>query len=185
MRFAVPEGDNRERNICSVNGDVFYDNPRNVVGCVIEYEEKILLCKRAIAPRFGFWTLPAGFLELGETIAEGAARETHEEACAEAHMDSLFTLIDIPHIGQAHLFYRARLAAPEFAPGPESSAVALVAEQDIPWSQLAFPSVFRTLQLYFADRAAGAFTLHDETIRKGDWERMGFDEQPNHALRLG
>lgn len=184
-RFAVPEGDDRKRNICTANGDIFYDNPRNVAGCVIEYEGKILLCKRNIAPRFGFWTLPAGFLELGETIAEGAARETQEEACAEARLDGLYTLIDIPHIGQAHLFYRAHLATPEFAPGPESSAVALVAEQDIPWSQLAFPSVLRTLQLYFADRTAGAFTLHDETIRQGDWERMGFDEQPNHALRLG
>lgn len=185
MRLAIPEGDDRERNICTACGHVFYQNPRSVVGCVVDFDGQILLCKRAIAPRLGFWTLPAGFLELGETMAQGAARETREEACAHAHVDGLFTLLDIPQIGQVHLFYRAHMDTPDYAAGAESAAVALVAEQDIPWRQLAFPSVYRTLRLYFADCAAGHFTLHEESIAKGEWQRLGLDHEPNDSLRLG
>lgn len=178
IRFAIPAGDDRKRNICTACGDIFYANPRNIVGCVAAYEGRILLCKRAIEPRLGFWTLPAGFLELGETTAAGAARETHEEACAEAHIDSLFSMLDIPHIGQIHMFYRAHLRTPDCAAGPESSAVALVHERNIPWRQLAFPTVYRTLELYCADRADGRFGLHDDAIRTGDWQRMGLATEP-------
>lgn len=184
MRFAIPGGDDRERNICTACGGIFYSNPRNVVGCIVEHEGRILLCKRAIAPRLGFWTLPAGFLELGETTAEGAARETREEACAEAHVDGLFSMLDIPHIGQIHLFYRAHVSKPDCAPGPETTDVALVDEADVPWRQLAFPTVFRTLDLYFADRSRGRFTLHDGAIDKGDWKRMALDAEPG-PVRIG
>lgn len=179
MRFAIPEGDDRKRNICSASGDIFYDNPRNIVGCVAEYEGRILLCKRAIEPRLGFWTLPAGFLELGETTAAGAVRETREEACAEAVVDGLFSMLDIPEIGQIHLFYHAHLNTPDHAAGPESSDVALVSEQDIPWQQLAFPTVYRTLELYCADRARGQYTLHDEAVTKDSWQRMGLAREPS------
>lgn len=185
MRLAIPEGDDRTRYLCASCGHIFYQNPRSVVGCVVDYEGKILLCKRAISPRTHFWTLPAGFLELGETMADGAARETREEACAQATIDSLFTLLDIPDIGQVHLFYRAHLTTVEYAPGPESTAVALVDEADIPWQQLAFPSVYRTLELYCADRAKDRFVLHDETIQKEDWQRLGLDAQPDDGITLG
>lgn len=185
MRFAIPDGDDRKRNICTACGNIFYQNPHNVVGCVVEYEGRILLCKRAISPRADFWTLPAGFMELGETMAEGAARETREEACTEAHIDALFALIDIPHIGQAHVFYRAHLLTPEYAPGPESVTVTLVAENEIPWQQLAFPSVYRTLELYCADRRNGLFELHDEVIREGAWQRMSLDKAPNADIQPG
>lgn len=184
MHLAIPDGDDRERNVCTACGNIVYQNPRNVVGCVVDFEGRILLCKRAIAPRLGFWTLPAGFLELGETMAQGAARETREEACAQAQIDGLFTQLDIPQIGQIHLFYHAHMAAPEFAAGPESQAVALVAEQDIPWQQLAFPSVHRTLQLYCADRAAGQFTRHEEIIEQGAWQRLGLDRTPDESMLL-
>jgi len=128
--------------------------------------------------------LPAGFLELGETLAAGAARETREEACADVHIDKLFSVIDIAHIGQAHLFYRARMATPDYAPGPESTAVALVAEAAIPWSQLAFPSIYHTLQLYCTDRAAGRFSLHELAIQKGVWQRLALDDAPDPDLQL-
>lgn len=180
MRFAIPEGDDRERSICTATGDVFYTNPRNVVGCIVEHEGRILLCRRAIAPRLGFWTLPAGFLELGETTAQGASRETREEACVDTQAEALFSILNIPHIGQIHLFYRARMTTPQPASGLETLEVDLVDERDIPWRQLAFPTIFRTLELYCADRARGQFMLHDEAIAKGDWRRMQLDPNPAH-----
>jgi len=178
MRFAVPEGDDRKRNICTADGKIFYDNPRNIVGCIVECDDRILLCRRAIAPRKHFWTLPAGFQELGETTAQGAARETREEACARVTIDNLFSMLDIPRIGQVHMFYRARLERSGYAAGQETTAVALVAEADIPWRQLAFPTIYHTLQLYFADRAAGRFVLHDEAIPEDSWQRMQLDREP-------
>lgn len=179
IEFAVPEGDDRKRNICTATGEIFYVNPRNVVGCVVEQDGNILMCRRAIAPRPGFWTLPAGFLELGESTSGGALRETREEAAAEAAIDGLFTKIDVTHIGQVHLFYRAHMTAPHYAPGQETTEVAFMPEDRIPWRQLAFPTVYRTLELYFADRAAGRFTLHDEAIEQDDWKRMKLDK---HAI---
>ncbi len=160
----IPDGDDRHRYVCSSCGTVHYSNPNIVVGCVVEHESRILLCKRAINPRSGFWTLPAGFLEHAETTAEGAARETWEEALARVDIHDLFSLISVPHIGQVHMFYRASLQTPEFRPGPESLEVALFAEEDIPWDDIAFPTVGHTLRWYLDDRRNGNFGMHTRDI---------------------
>lgn len=138
---ATPEGDNRERLMCPDCGFVHYDNPKIVVGSVVRWEDRILLCKRAINPRQGFWTLPAGYLELNETTSEGALREAYEEARAKIALEGLLAVYNIPRLSQVQLIYRARLVSPEIAPGPESEAVGLYAWDDIPWDDLAFPSV--------------------------------------------
>jgi|TARA_Y100001968_G_scaffold308784_1_gene327967 ADP-ribose pyrophosphatase YjhB (NUDIX family) len=173
--FKIPPGDDRKRNICTATGEIFYDNPRNVVGCIVEHEDKILMCRRAIEPRLGFWTLPAGFLELGETIYEGAARETREEAQAEVSDAELFAMIDVTHIGQVHIFYRAQLSGSHYAPGQESQIVTLQREDEIEWSQLAFPTIHRALSHYFADRARGRFELHTDSLGADDWREMNLD----------
>ncbi|MDX5364121.1 MAG: NUDIX hydrolase [Pseudazoarcus pumilus] len=160
VRLRIPAGDTLPRHVCSDCGTIHYSNPKLVVGTVAEYGDRILLCRRAIEPRHGFWTLPAGFMENGESTVEGAARETREEACAQVEVGELFTLISIPHIDQVHLMYRARLPAPEFAAGAESLEVALLGEHEIPWSSLAFRTIEVTLRHYFADRRAGRFELH-------------------------
>lgn len=180
IEFKIPPGDDRKRNVCSATGEIFYDNPRNVVGCIVEHEGAILMCRRAIAPRLGFWTVPAGFLELGETLFEGAARETREEARAEVTGAELFAIIDITHVGQVHIFYRARLAAGTgFAPGPESQLVTLQHEDEIEWSQLAFPTIHRALSHYFEDRRRGAFELHVDALGANDWRTMNLDHEPD------
>ncbi len=138
---AVPDGDNRERLVCPDCGFINYENPKVVVGAVVSRDEEILLCRRAIGPRKGFWTLPAGFMELNETPAEGAARETMEEACAEIEIDALLAVYSIPRISQVQVIYRALLVSPGFAAGPESAEVELFAWEEIPWDDLAFPSV--------------------------------------------
>jgi len=138
---AVPEGDNRERLTCPDCGFILYDNPKIVVGSVVLWEQRILLCKRAINPRIGYWTLPAGYLELNETTSEGALREAYEEARAEIALDGLLAVYNIPRLSQVQLIYRARLLSPEIAAGPESEAVGLFAWEEIPWAELAFPSV--------------------------------------------
>lgn len=176
--FRIPEGDDRKRNICTATGEIFYDNPRNVVGTVIEREGRILLCRRAIEPRLAFWTLPAGFLELGETSAAGAARETYEEAGVRVREPRLFSMIDVIHIGQIHIFYRAEMVGDDYAPGQESSDVRFFAEHEIDWPQLAFPTIHRTLERYFADRAAGHFDLHVEALAEADWRAMALDRKP-------
>jgi ADP-ribose pyrophosphatase YjhB (NUDIX family) len=137
----VPEGDNRERQVCPDCGFVHYDNPKVVVGSVVFWQERILLCRRAIEPRRGFWTLPAGYLELNESTAEGALREAWEEAQAPIALEGLLAVYNIPRLSQVQLIYRARLLRPEFAAGPESLEVALFAWDEIPWPDLAFPSV--------------------------------------------
>ncbi|MFZ5610196.1 MAG: NUDIX domain-containing protein [Pseudomonadota bacterium] len=143
MRFTrrVPEGDNRERQVCATCGFIDYDNPKVVVGAVVRHGEKLLLCRRAIEPRKGYWTIPAGFLEHNESAEEGALREAREEACAAIEIDRLLAVYSIPRISQIQLIYRARLPLLEFAAGPESAEVALFAWEDIPWDTLAFPSV--------------------------------------------
>lgn len=178
--FRIPDDDNRPRNICTASGEIFYENPRNVVGTIIERDDKILLCRRAIEPRKHFWTLPAGFMELGETCAEGAARETHEEAGVTIAEPQLFTLIDITHIGQIHMFFRARMVGETMEPGPESSAVQFVDIEAIDWQQLAFPSIHRTLERYLHDRAQSAFQLHVEALEQHDWAAMQLDSQPRN-----
>jgi ADP-ribose pyrophosphatase YjhB (NUDIX family) len=138
---AVPEGDNRERLMCPDCGFVHNDNPKIVVGSVALWQERILLCKRAINPRLGYWTLPAGYLELNETTSEGALREAREEACARLALDGLLAVYNIPRLSQVQLISRARLLSPEVAAGHETEAVGLFAWDEIPWSELAFPSV--------------------------------------------
>ena len=137
----VPDGDERERLVCKDCGFIHYENPRVIVGSVVVHDGKFLLCKRAIEPRKGFWTLPAGFLELGETTAAGAKREAWEEARAEIEIDALLAVYDVLQVHQVQIFYRAKLVSPRFEPGPESEEVELFAWDDIPWEQIAFPTV--------------------------------------------
>lgn len=160
----VPTGDNRERFVCVHCDTVHYVNPRIVAGCLPVWESRVLLCQRAISPRDGFWTLPAGFLENHETVVDGAIRETFEEANAVVVNPDLYTVFSLPHISQIYLFYRAELATPEFAPGFESREVALFEEADIPWDRLAFPVVTETLEHYFADRGSGVFPVRSRDI---------------------
>ena len=164
VSLLIPEGDNRERYVCTNCHSVHYINPKVVTGCLVHSSNKVLLCKRAISPREGLWTLPAGFMELGETSEEGASRETYEEACARVKILGLYTLFDLPHISQIYLFYRSELENDAFAPGTESLEVRLFEEQDIPWSDLAFPVVERPLQPYFEDRKKGYYNFRTETI---------------------
>jgi len=136
----IPEGDDRERLICDDCGWIHYENPKIIVGVVATWEEKILLCRRAIEPRHGFWTIPAGFMELCETAEQGAAREAREEACVELEIDCLLGIYSIPRAGQVHLIYRGQMVSPDYAAGLESLDVALFAWEDIPWDELAFLS---------------------------------------------
>lgn len=160
----IPPGDNRERFVCDQCGTIHYQNPRNVVGTVPVWGEQVLLCRRAIEPRYGYWTLPAGFMEMGETTAEAAARETLEEAGARVEVQTLFTLLNVPQVHQVHLFYLARLVDPGFEAGEESLEVRLFDEADIPWDEIAFPTVSQTLRFFFADRATGDYGVHTGDI---------------------
>ena len=159
-RYQVPTDDNRERAVCSACAEIHYENPLNVVGTVPVWEQQVLLCRRNIEPRKGLWTLPAGFMELGETTAEGAARETLEEAGAKIELQGLFTLLNVVRVGQVHLFYRARMLDTSLDPGPETIEARLFLEHEVPWDELAFRTVRVTLDHFFADRRGGAFTLH-------------------------
>ena len=158
--YTVPADDNRERAVCSACGMVHYENPLNVVGTVPVWKDQVLLCRRNIEPRYGLWTLPAGFMELGETTAEGAIRETEEEAGARIHLLGLYTVLNVVHVGQVHFFYRADLCDTNFAPGPETIEARLFREEEIPWEQLAFRTVRETLIQYFEDRKEGQFTVY-------------------------
>jgi ADP-ribose pyrophosphatase YjhB (NUDIX family) len=156
VHLKTPEDDNRERHVCKTCGEIHYFNPKNVVGTIPLWEDKILLCRRAIEPRKNYWTLPAGFLELHETTAEGAVRETLEETGANVHIKGLFTILNVPHIGQIHWFYIALMTSPDFSPfTSESTEVALFSEAEIPWDDLAFLTVKTCLRQLFADRSAG------------------------------
>ena len=152
----VPEGDNRSRLVCPDCGYIEYANPKVVVGAVCTWGDRVLLCRRAIAPSRGLWTIPAGFMELGETSAEGALRETHEEAGADIEMGPLYTLLNVVRVGQIHLFYRATLRSTTFNPGPESLEARLFAEHEIPWDELAFRTTRETLHSFFEDRRTGS-----------------------------
>jgi ADP-ribose pyrophosphatase YjhB (NUDIX family) len=154
----IPEGDNRERMICAECGFVLYDNPKIVVGAVARWEERILLCRRAIFPRRGYWTLPAGYLELGEATGAGAEREAWEEAQARIAIEGLLAIYDIPRISQVQLIYRARLIDAAVAPGPESLEVRLFAWDEIPWDEIAFPSVRWALHHEREARQSGDMT---------------------------
>lgn len=160
VAYRVPPDDNRERATCTACGSIHYENPLNVVGTVPVWEDQVLLCRRAIEPRHGLWTLPAGFMELGETTAEGAARETDEEAGAHFELQELFAVLNVVRVGQVHLFYRARLLDTRFDPGPETIEARLFHEHEVPWDQIAFRTVRETLLRYFDDRRRGAFGMH-------------------------
>ncbi|HEX5091918.1 MAG TPA: NUDIX hydrolase [Burkholderiales bacterium] len=160
----VPPGDSLPRYVCDACGEIHYQNPKLVVGAVVEHDGQILLCRRAIEPRYGYWTLPAGFMENDETAGQAAIRETLEEAGARIELDAPFSLISVPRVNQVHLFYRARLLDLEFKPGEESLEVALVEESGIPWKDIAFRTVGITLRRWFADRAGGHFGFHAEDI---------------------
>lgn len=160
VEYRVPADDNRDRATCTLCGHVHYENPLNVVGTVPVWGQQVLLCRRNIEPRYGLWTLPAGFMELGETTAEGAVRETVEEAGARIELQELFTLINVARVGQVHLFYRARLQDTHFDPGPESIEARLFHEHEIPWDEIAFRTTRETLRMYFADCKHGRFELH-------------------------
>lgn len=169
VSLRVPEGDNRERYICDRCHAIHYTNPRIIVGCLPVYDDQVLLCRRAIEPRRDFWTLPAGFMEIGESTLEGARRETWEEACARVADETLYTIFDLPQIAQVYMFYRARLDAAKFAAGPESLDVALFSEEAIPWRELAFPVVSITLRRFFEDRRRGVFPTYNQTLGPHDW----------------
>ena len=161
VRYETPADDNRDRATCTVCTTIHYENPLNVVGTLPVWEDRALLCRRNIEPRRGLWTLPAGFMELGETTAEGAVRETVEEAGARIELQGLYTLLNVVRVGQVHLFYRARLLDTDFAPGPETIEAELFREADVPWDEIAFRTTKRTLELFFADRRAGTgFGFH-------------------------
>ena len=160
VAYRVPSDDNRERAVCNDCGLVHYENPLNVVGTVPVWEDQVLLCKRNIEPRYGKWTLPAGFMEVGETTEAGALRETDEEAGARIEMQGLFTLLNVVPVAQVHFFYLARLLDTTFNPGPETIEARLFREDEVPWEQLAFRTVRETLHRYFEDRRRGRFEVH-------------------------
>jgi ADP-ribose pyrophosphatase YjhB (NUDIX family) len=166
LEFRVPEGDSLPRLICAPCGTIHYQNPKIVVGCLPVWEQSVLLCKRAIEPRFGLWTLPAGFLENGETLIAGAQRETVEEAAASVDIGELYTVISLPQINQVYVVFRAQLLALDFGPGPESLEVELFEEEHIPWDRIAFRTIGRTLRNYFLDRKLGTFPVHVSTIAR-------------------
>ena len=158
--YRVPADDNRDRAVCSACGEIHYENPLNVVGTVPVWGDQVLLCRRAIEPRRGLWTLPAGFMELGESTADGALRETVEEAGAKVEMQGLFSVLNVVRVGQVHLFYRARMLDTTLDPGPESLEARLFREDEVPWDELAFRTVRQTLEWFFDDRRLGTFSVH-------------------------
>lgn len=166
MEQRVPEADDRARAVCASCGYVDYVNPHNVVGTLPVWGDgrQILLCRRAIEPRKGYWTLPAGFQEMGETADEGALRETMEEAGARVELLGLYTVLDVVHVGQLHLIYRARLLDLDFDPGPETTELALAQVGEIPWDDLAFHTIRRSLEHYVADLETGSFGVHTGAI---------------------
>lgn len=165
VTYRVPDdGDTRERAVCPACGTIHYENPLNVVGTLPFWgtpgQERVLLCKRNIEPRWGKWTLPAGFMELGESTSQGAARETDEEAGAQIEMLELYSVLNVIRVGQVHLFYRARLLSDKFNPGTETIEARLFAEDEIPWDEIAFRTVSETLRRYFDDRRGGRYGQH-------------------------
>lgn len=160
----VPPGDNLPRYVCDACTVIHYQNPRMVVGCIPEWGEQVLLCRRAIEPRYGYWTLPAGFMENDETLAQAALRETMEEANARVELAEMYSVLSVPHVSQVHVFYRATLLDVDFGPGTESLEVKLFDEVDIPWDEIAFRTVSNTLRHFYEDRRTGNFSLHAEDI---------------------
>ncbi|UCB55593.1 MAG: NUDIX hydrolase [Thiotrichales bacterium] len=166
VNLLIPAGDNRHRYVCESCGMIHYQNPNVVTGCIPEWEGRILLCRRAIEPRYGTWTLPAGFLENGESSMFGAAREAEEEANAQIREMTLFCVYSIPHINQVYTMYRGVLDKGLASPGEESLEVMLASEDEVPWDNLSFPVIVETLKLYYRDKQTGNFSTHyGEIIR--------------------
>lgn len=172
----IPPGDNRLRHVCSVCKTVHYQNPKIVAGCIPEWQGKVLLCRRAIEPRYGYWTLPAGFMENDETAVEAAQRETLEEANARVEILDLYTLLSLPHVNQVYLMFRSRLLDLDYTAGQESLEVRLFERDEVPWDALAFATVRHTLQFFYNDRASGAYRF-----RMGDIVR--FEDEAGYVMR--
>ena len=169
VTYTIPEGDSLPRHVCEHCETIHYINPKIITGTIPEWDNKILLCKRAIEPRYGLWTLPAGFMENNETTVQGALRESMEEANAELSELSLFCLFSIPHISQVYMIYRGTLTNGQAHPGIESLEVGLFNENNIPWNDIAFPVISETLKLYYKDKQHGAFKTHTgDIIRHND-----------------
>ena len=166
VELRIPDGDDRQRFVCSSCEVIHYTNPRVIVGCLPVHEDKVLLCRRAIEPRKNFWTLPAGFMENGETTLQGAARETWEEARAKVSDLQLYRIFDVPYISQVYMFYRALIIDGAYGVGPESTEVELFDEQDIPWDEIAFPVVFHTLKEYLHDRISENWPIRVSAIKR-------------------
>ena len=162
----IPPGDDRPRHVCDSCGTVFYSNPKIVAGCIPQWQGQLLLCRRAIEPRSGLWTLPAGFMENGESTHQAAARETLEEANARVEMGELFAYLNIPAINQVYVIFLARLLDLDFSAGAESLEVRLFHEHEIPWDEIAFPSIERALRLYYEDRRGDGFGVHMADIER-------------------
>ena len=174
----IPAGDNRLRYVCISCEEIHYQNPKIVAGCIPEYEGKVLLCKRAIEPRYGFWTLPAGFMELEETSQEAALRETLEEANARVDVSELYTVLNLPYVSQVYMMYRSQLLDLDFSAGEESLEVKLFAENEIPWDDIAFTTIKYTLKFYFKDQRNNNFHLHTGDIIKKDDGRYDLRSGP-------
>ncbi len=166
VEIRVPEGDTRLRAICTKCAEIHYVNPKMVLGTIPVWGDQVLLCRRAIEPRRGLWTLPAGFMEINESTAQGAMRETMEEAGARVELGPLFSVFDIPHVDQVHIFYLAKLKDLDYAAGPESLEVRLFREDEIPWDSIAFRTITATLKFYFHDRRKGVMSVHTGDIRE-------------------
>jgi ADP-ribose pyrophosphatase YjhB (NUDIX family) len=164
VNLHIPEGDDRHRHVCGDCETIHYQNPNIIAGCLATYQGKVLLCKRAIEPRHGFWTLPAGFMENNESVEEGAMRETWEEAQAKVELQGLYTLFSLPEINQVYMIYRGKMTKPEFGAGIESLEVELFSEAEIPWDQLAFPVMKKTLRHFFEDRKTEQYPLRSEAL---------------------
>lgn len=166
VSLVVPEGDNLPRHVCTGCGTIHYKNPKIVAGAVLEYQGRILMCKRAIDPRYGLWTVPAGFMENDETVHQAAARETWEEAVAVPGRLELYGVYNLPHVNQVYIMFQGSLAKPEYGAGPESLEVELMEESQIPWDEMAFRVVTMTLEKYFKDRKHGDFRPFTDDVVK-------------------
>lgn len=167
LDFRIPEADNRERHVCCRCHTIYYRNPKVVTGCIPVWGDRILLCKRAIEPRYGLWTLPAGYMEIGESTLQAAARETLEEANARVEIEDLYMVINLIYVNQVYLMYRSRLLDEGYSSGKESLEVRLYREEEIPWDALAFPAIQETLKYYYQDRREGRFRIRTGEINKG------------------
>jgi ADP-ribose pyrophosphatase YjhB (NUDIX family) len=175
VELRVPEGDNLPRYVCNSCDTIHYQNPNIVAGCIPEWQDQLLLCRRAIEPRHGYWTLPAGFMENAETTVEAALRETVEEAGAKVDVSDLFAVFNLPHINQVYMMFRSQLPEPVFSAGVESLEVKLFRQDEIPWDELAFPVIRQTLQCYYQDLARGEFQLHIGDLMLVDPETREFE----------